>query len=110
MIEYAETQKTGSPYALSIPRFYTTAFDNLRSQGFVFRLKKGLADEVVFIYLTIQRIHSACDRQEDLATGAAATSPLAGDLRIQNLDFIASMTHNVVKPRLEKLLLGYRGR
>jgi hypothetical protein len=101
-----EGQRVGTPYTIPIPRFYTSAFDNLRNGGFLFRLKPALSEELVAIYETIERVHAACDRQEELAVGPAATSPLAPDLRAASLNFIADSVQNTVKPRLQ--LLGSR--
>lgn len=103
IIDYAQSQKVGNPYAVQIPRFYTTAWENLRVNGYLFRLKKELSDELITIYSAIERVHAACDRQEELAVGSAATSPIAADLRAQSLTFIRDTVNNTVKPRLELL-------
>ena len=103
MIEYVEAQKVGTPYTIPMPRFYTTAFDNLRNQGYLYRFKKDLTRELILIYTTIDRIHAASDRQEELAVGSAATSPMAADLRSQNLAFILGNVKNIVEPRLARL-------
>lgn len=103
MIEYLEAQKVGNPYTIPMPRFYTTAFDNLRSQGYLYGLKKDLAKELITIYMTIDRIHAAGHRQEELAVGQAASSPIAADLRSQNLAFILGNVTNIVEPQLMRL-------
>ncbi len=108
VIKYVEAQKVGNPYTIPIPRFYTSAFDNLRTQGYLYRLrKKDLTQELIEIYTTIDRIHAASDRQEELAVGAAATSPMAADLRSQNLGFILGNVKNIVEPRLTRLDVYY---
>jgi len=104
MIEYVEAQKVGHPYSIAMPRFYTTAFENLRIHGYLYRFKKkDLTQELIEIYTTIDRIHAASDRQEELAVGAAAAAPMAADLRSQNLAFILGNIKNVVEPRLGRL-------
>lgn len=108
IMEYVETQKTGDPYVTPMPRFYVTAFENLKNQGHLFKLKRELRDDLVFIYMTMDRISEATDRQEELVVGAAAASPLAADLRSQNLAYIHNTVSNVVKPRLERLRTLYR--
>jgi hypothetical protein len=110
VIGYAEDQKVGHPYIIPIPRFYTTAYDNLRSRGLLFELRKELSDELVFIYETIERVHAACDRQEELAVGVAATSPIAPDLRSESLAFIRDSVKNTIKPRLEMINARHKGK
>lgn len=103
LIEYTEGQKVGDPYSIPIPRFYTSAFDGLRNQGYLFRLKGEFSEELITIYTVIERVHAASDRQEELAVGPAATSPLAADLRSKSLTFIRDTVRNVIRPRLERL-------
>ncbi|QQG49319.1 MAG: hypothetical protein HY247_03135 [archaeon] len=110
IVEYTEKQKVGSPYAIPIPRFYTTAYDNLRNQGMLFRLKPELSQDLAEIYMAIDRVHAACDREEDLAIGPAATSPMAADLRAEALSFIQSSVNTFVKPRLDRIDGLYRKR
>jgi hypothetical protein len=103
VISYVEAQKVGTPYSLPMPRFYATAFDNLRSQGYLYKLKKEFRDELLTIYMTIERVHAASTRQEDLAVGPGAASPLASDLRSQNLAFILGNVTNIIQPQLSRL-------
>jgi hypothetical protein len=99
--DFVDTQKTGDPYVTPIPRFYSTAYDQLRDAGEVNSLKIGARDQVVTIYRAIKRVDEASDRQEELLVGTAATSPLAGDLRAQNLQFIRDTISNTILPGLE---------
>lgn len=103
IIEYVETQTSGDPYVAPMPRFYVSAFENLKNQGHLLKLKRELRDDLTFIYMTLDRISEATVRQEELVVGAAAASPLAADLRSQNLSYIHNTVSNVVKPRLERL-------
>ncbi len=103
VIEYVEAQKTGTPYGLPMPRFYTEAYSNMRTEGYLFRLKKDLRRDIVAVYMTIDRVHAASTRQEDLAVGPAAASPLASDLRSQNLAFILGNVTNIIQPQLQRL-------
>jgi hypothetical protein len=104
ILAYVEDQKVGDPYTTPIPRLYTSAFNNLKDQGFIFKLKRALSEDLMQIYQAIATVNQASDRQEELAVGAGATSPLAPDLRSQNLAFIHNTISNVIKPRLERLI------
>ena len=105
---FVDTQKVGDPYTTPMPRFYTAAFEGLKNQGYLFKMKRELRDDLTLIYMTIDRISQAANRQEELLVGAAATSPLAADLRSQNLSYIHSTISNVIKPRLDRLRTLYR--
>ena len=101
IMEFVDAQKTGDPYVTPIPRFYSSAYDQLRDAGAVNSLKIGTRDQVVTIYRAIKRVDEASTRQEELLVGTPATSPLAGDLRAQNLQFIRDTISNTILPGLE---------
>ena len=101
IMEFVDAQKTGDPYVTPIPRFYTSAYDQLRDAGAVNNLRIGTRDQVVTIYRAIKRVDEASTRQEELLVGTPATSPLASDLRAQNLQFIRDTISNTVLPGLE---------
>jgi hypothetical protein len=103
IIEFCDNQKTGESYITPIPRFYKSAYADIRSSGSFRSLKMSVRDELATVYMAIDRIDQASDRQEELLAGAAATSPIAVELRSQNLTFIKDTVTNVVLPRLERL-------
>ena len=104
VIDFVDAQKTGDPYVTPIPRFYTSAYDQLRDAGAVTNLKIGARDQVVTIYRAIKRVDEASTRQEELLVGTAATSPLANDLRAQNLQFIRDTISNTIQPQLDHIM------
>lgn len=101
IVEFVDAQKVGDPYVTPIPRFYMTAFNQLKDAGALNSLKVYSRDQVVNIYRSISRVDEASDRQEELLVGTAATSPLSGDLRAQNLQFIRDTVSNTIQPGLE---------
>jgi len=101
IMEFVDSQKVGDPYVTPIPRFYTSGYDQIRDTGEVNSLKVGARDQVVTIYRAIKRVDEASTRQEELLVGTAATSPLASDLRAQNLQFIRDTISNTILPGLE---------
>lgn len=101
VIEFVDGQKVGDPYVTPIPRFYASAYDQLRDAGALTSLKPVAREQVVTIYRSIVRVEEASRRQEELLVGMAATSPLAGDLRAQNLQFIRDTVANTIIPQLE---------
>jgi len=105
ILEFVEAQKTGESYITPIPRFYTTAYEEVRRSGNLRSLRRVVKDELITIYSAIDSIDEASDRQAELLAGAAATSPIAEDLRNQNLTYIRDTVTNVVLPRLERLSL-----
>lgn len=101
IIEFVEAQKTGDPYVTPIPRFFTSAFDWFKNSGNLEYLSSKPKEDLIAIYSAIARIEDASDRQEELVIGTAAGSPLAAELRSQNLAFILDATSNIVLTRLE---------
>jgi hypothetical protein len=102
IVEFVDTQKVGESYVTPIPRFSKTAYDDIRRTGNLSSLKRGLREDLMTIYSAIDRIDDASDRQEELLVGAPATSPIAVELRTQNLSYIRDTIFNVVLPRLER--------
>jgi len=103
IIGFCDQQKTGESYVTPIPRFYKSAYADVRNSGSFRSFRISVRDDLSTVYMAIDRIDQASDRQEELLTGAAATSPIAVELRSQNLTFIRDTVVNVVLPRLERL-------
>jgi hypothetical protein len=103
VIEFCEQQKGGESYVTPIPRFYKTAYGDVRNAGNLRSFRISVREDLATAYMAIDRIDQASDRQEELLAGAAATSPIAVELRSQNLTFIRDTVVNVVVPRLERL-------
>jgi len=103
VIEFCDQQKAGDSYVTPIPRFYKSAFETIRDAGNLRSFRVSVRDDLATVYMAIDRIDQASDRQEELLAGAAATSPIAVELRSQNLNFIKDTVVNVVLPRLERL-------
>jgi len=103
VIEFCDKQKTGESYVTPIPRFYKSAYAEVRNSGSFRSFRLSVREDLATVYLAIDRIDQASDRQEELLAGAAATSPIAVELRSQNLTFIKDTVVNVVLPRLERL-------
>jgi len=103
VIEFCDQQKTGESYVTPIPRFYKSAYADIRNSGSLRSLRISVREELATVYMAIDRIDQASDRQEELLAGAAATSPIAVELRSQNLTYIKDTVVNVVLPRLERL-------
>lgn len=101
IVEFVDAQKVGDPYVTPIPRFYMSAYDHLRDAGALNSLKLSFRDQVVNVYRAMSRVDEASTRQEELLVGTAGTSPLAGDLRAQNLQFIRDTVSNTILPGLE---------
>jgi hypothetical protein len=102
ILEFVESQKTGEEYVIAIPRFYRTAYRQMRDSGNLPRLRRGIREELMTVYTAIDGIDEASTRQEELLVGTPATSPIASELRSQNLDHIRDTVSNVVLPRLEQ--------
>lgn len=102
ILEFVDSQKAGESYVTPIPRFYKSAYDEIRRSGNLPSLRRGVREELATVYSAIDRIDDASDRQEELLAGIPAASPIASDLRAENLRFIRDSVSNVVLPRLEQ--------
>jgi hypothetical protein len=102
ILEFVDAQKAGDAYITPIPRFYNDAYNELRGSGNLRTLRRGVREELLIVYSAIDRINAASDRQEDLLAGVPGASPVAADLRAENLRFIRDEVANVVLPRLEQ--------
>jgi hypothetical protein len=103
VVEFCDRQKTGESYITPIPRFYKSAYEELRRTGGLRSFRISVRDDLSTVYMAVDRVDQASNRQEELLAGAAATSPIAVELRSQNLSFIKDTVTNVVLPRLERL-------
>jgi hypothetical protein len=103
VIAFCDQQKSGESYVTPIPRFYKSAYADVRNSGSLRNFRVSVRDDLSTVYMAIDRVDQASDRQEDLLAGAAATSPIAPELRGQNLAFVKDTVVNVVLPRLERL-------
>lgn len=102
ILEFVESQNSGDSYITPIPRFNRSAYDQIRGSGNLDSLKKGIREELEIVYFAIDRIDDASDRQEELTAGVPATSPVAPEIRAQNLTYIRDTVANIVLPRLEQ--------
>ncbi len=102
ILEFVEKQTAGEPYVNPIPRFHRSAYEQLRNSGRLRSLKRGVREEIETVYEAIYGVEAASDRQEELLGGAAATSPIAPEIRAQNLTYIRDTIANLVLPRLEQ--------
>ncbi len=102
ILEFINSQKEGAPYDLPIPRFRKYAYEQLRNSGSLNLLRKGVQDQIITVYSAIDRVDQASTRQEELLWGAAATSPVAPELRTQTLAFIRDTVSNMILTRLEQ--------
>lgn len=102
ILEFVERQKAGELYITPIPRFRKSSYEVLRNSGRLRTLSRGVREEVQTVYDAIDQIDDASDRQEELAGGPAATSPIAPEIRAENLKYIRDTVANVILPRLEQ--------
>ncbi|HME19371.1 MAG TPA: hypothetical protein VKF15_06535, partial [Nitrososphaerales archaeon] len=102
ILEFVNAQGKGAPYDIPIPRFQKVAFEQLRNSGNLRCLRRGVRDQVVTVYSAMDRVERASDWQEELLLGVAAISPLAVEIRAQNLALIRDTVSNIILTRLEQ--------
>jgi hypothetical protein len=102
ILEFVNAQGKGAPYDVPIPRFYKAAYEQLRNSGNLRFLKRGVREQLVTVYSAIERVERASNWQEELLLGVAAITPLAVEVRAQNLALIRDTVSNIILTRLEQ--------
>jgi hypothetical protein len=102
ILDFVNAQGKGAPYDIPIPRFHKAAYEQLRNSGNLRFLKRGVREQLVTVYSAIERVEQASNRQEELLLGVAAISPLAVEIRVQNLALIRDTVSNNILTRLEQ--------
>ena len=103
ILEFVDSQKVGASYITPIPRFYTSAYEEMLKSGNLGSLRPGVREETGRLYSQIRRVDDASNRQEELLAGVPGTSPVASELRAENLTYIRDTISNVILPKLEQL-------